>query len=184
MVTPTGEIIRTGGKTVKNVTGYDLTRLIVGSEECSLGIVTEAIIRLIPKPQSKHTFVAHFNHLIDSGHAITSILSSGILPSAMELMDNACIRAVESYRPSGLPLQAEAILIIEIDGHPLAIEEEINKCADICRAEGASYVKIAEQRKNAKRFGVRVNRFPRPLHKWVLQKFLKTQLLRAVKYRR
>lgn len=143
VVTPTGEIIRTGGKTVKNVTGYDLTRLIVGSEG-TLGIVTEAIIRLIPKPQSKQTFVAHFNHLIDSGHAITSILSSGILPSALELMDNACIRAVESYRPSGLPLQAEAILIIEIDGHPLAIEEEINKCADICRAEGASYVKIAE----------------------------------------
>lgn len=143
VVTPTGEIIRTGGKTVKNVTGYDLTRLIVGSEG-TLGIVTEAIIRLIPKPQSKQTFVAHFNHLIDSGHAITSILSSGILPSALELMDNACILAVESYRPSGLPLQAEAILIIEIDGHPLAIEEEINKCADICRAEGASYVKIAE----------------------------------------
>ncbi|MFD6210313.1 FAD-binding oxidoreductase [Peribacillus sp. NPDC060253] len=143
VVTPTGEIIRTGGKTVKNVTGYDLTRLIVGSEG-TLGIVTEAIIRLIPKPQSKNTFVAHFNHLIDSGHAITSILSSGILPSALELMDNACIRAVESYRPSGLPLHAEAILIIEIDGHPLAIEEEIIKCADLCRAEGASYVKIAE----------------------------------------
>ncbi|MCM3675471.1 FAD-binding protein [Peribacillus simplex] len=143
VVTPTGEIIRTGGKTVKNVTGYDLTRLIVGSEG-TLGIVTEAIIRLIPKPLAKQTFVAHFNHLIDSGHAITSILSSGILPSALELMDNACIRAVESYRPSGLPLQVEAILIIEIDGHPLAIEEEINKCADLCRAEGASYVKIAE----------------------------------------
>ncbi|AOH55010.1 glycolate oxidase subunit GlcD [Peribacillus muralis] len=143
VVTPTGEIIRTGGKTVKNVTGYDLTRLIVGSEG-TLGIVTEAIIRLIPKPQSRKTFVAHFNHFIDSGHAITSILSSGILPSSLELMDQACIRAVESYRPSGLPLRAEAILIIEIDGHPLAIEEEINKCADICRAKGASYVKIAE----------------------------------------
>ncbi|PJN91728.1 FAD-binding oxidoreductase [Bacillus sp. mrc49] len=143
VVTPTGEIIRTGGKTVKNVTGYDLTRLIVGSEG-TLGIVTEAIIRLIPKPQSQKTFVAHFNHFIDSGHAITSILSSGILPSALELMDNACIRAVENYRPSGLPLQAEAILIIEVDGHLLAIEEEINKCADICRDNGASYVKIAE----------------------------------------
>ncbi|KWW17275.1 glycolate oxidase subunit GlcD [Peribacillus simplex] len=143
VVTPTGEIIRTGGKTVKNVTGYDLTRLIVGSEG-TLGIVTEAIIRLIPKPQSQKTFVAHFNHFIDSGHAITSILSSGILPSALELMDNACIRAVENYRPSGLPLQAEAILIIEVDGHPLAIEEEINKCADICKDNGASYVKIAE----------------------------------------
>lgn len=156
--------------------------MIVGSEG-TLGIVTEAIIRLIPKPQSKQTFVAHFNHLIDSGHAITSILSSGILPSALELMDNACIRAVESYHPSGLPLQAEAILIIEIDGHPLAIEEEINKCADICRAEGASYVKIAETEEERQTIWSARKLVSRPLHKWVLQKFLKTRPFHAVKYR-
>jgi glycolate oxidase len=142
VVTPTGEIIRTGGRTVKNVTGYDLTRLIVGSEG-TLGIVTEAILRLIPKPLASKTLLASFIHLNDSGHAITKILSSGILPSAMELMDNACIRAVENYQPSGLPTDAEAIVIIEVDGHPAAIAEEITKCEEICWEQGAANVKVA-----------------------------------------
>jgi glycolate oxidase len=143
VVTPTGEIIRTGGQTVKNVTGYDLTRLIVGSEG-TLCIVTEAILRLIPKPLARKTLLASFNRLVDSGHAITKILSSGILPSAMELMDNACIRAVENYKPSGLPIDAEAIVIIEVDGHPAAIDEEIAKCEEICLIQGATKVKVAK----------------------------------------
>lgn len=143
MVTPTGEIIRTGGNTVKNVTGYDLTRLIVGSEG-TLGIVTEATLRLIPKPLARKTLLASFNRLVDSGHAITKILSSGILPSAMELMDRSCIQAVENYEPSGLPTDAEAIVIIEVDGHPAAIEEEITKCEAICFTMGSSNVKVAK----------------------------------------
>lgn len=143
VVTPTGDIIRTGGKTVKNVTGYDLTRLIVGSEG-TLGIVTEAIIKLIPKPQSRKTLIASFKNLIDSGHAITKILSTGILPSAMELMDQSCIKAVENYSPSGLPTDVAAIVIIEIDGHENALAEEIDKCALICKESNAAHVKIAE----------------------------------------
>ncbi|RST77435.1 FAD-binding protein [Siminovitchia acidinfaciens] len=147
VVTPTGEIIRTGGKTVKNVTGYDLTRLIVGSEG-TLGIVTEATLRLIPKPQAQKTLLASFGRLIDSGHAITNILAAGILPSAMELMDNACIRAVENYTPSGLPVDAEAIIIIEIDGHEAAIEEEIKRCEEICLKQNATEVKVAQDEKS------------------------------------
>src|SRR5699024_5384489 len=116
VVTPTGDIIRTGGKTVKNVTGYDLTRLIVGSEG-TLGVVTEIIVRLIPKPPAQSTLLASFSQLGASGKAITNILAAGILPSAMEMMDDECIRAVENYSPSGLPLDAEAIIIIEVDGH-------------------------------------------------------------------
>ncbi|WP_342510957.1 FAD-linked oxidase C-terminal domain-containing protein [Sporosarcina sp. FSL K6-1522] len=143
VVTPTGEIIRTGGKTVKNVTGYDLTRLIVGSEG-TLGVVTEAIIRLIPKPEDRKTLLASFDSLINSGKAITNILASGILPSAMELMDNACIVAVENYIPSGLPIEAEAIIIIEVDGHKSAIQEEIDKCAEVCERFNATSVKVAK----------------------------------------
>lgn len=143
VVTPTGEVVHTGGKTVKNVTGYDLTRLIVGSEG-TLGVVTEAILRLIPKPQAQKTLIASFARLVDSGRAMTDILSSGILPSAMELMDNACIRAVENYSPIGLPLEADAIIIIEVDGHEVAIEEEIKRCEQICLAQNAITVKIAE----------------------------------------
>lgn len=143
LVTPTGEIVRTGGKTVKNVTGYDLTRLIVGSEG-TLGIVTEAILRLIPKPRARKTLMAAFPEIEDSGYALTRILSSNILPAAMEVMDRYCIRAVEEYQPSGLPLDAEAILIIEVDGHPRAIEEEIEECRAICLDHRAKFVKVAE----------------------------------------
>lgn len=151
VVTPMGDIIRTGGKTVKNVTGYDLTRLIVGSEG-TLGIVTEAILRLIPKPQARKTMLAYFKDFVDSGHAITKILASGILPSAMELMDNACIRAVEAYRPSGLSVEAAAVIIIEVDGHPAAIEEEIEKCKELCVTAGATNVKVAQN--EAEREGI------------------------------
>lgn len=143
VVTPAGDIIRTGGKTVKNVTGYDITRLIVGSEG-TLGIITEAVLRLIPKPQARKTLLADFHSLYDSGKAITRILSAGILPSAMELMDNACIRAVENFRPSGLPVNAEALIIVEVDGHPAAIAEEIAKCQELCIEAGAASVRVAE----------------------------------------
>ncbi|PAE40122.1 FAD-binding oxidoreductase [Bacillus sp. 7884-1] len=143
VVTPEGEIVRTGGKTVKNVTGYDLTRLIVGSEG-TLGIVTEATLRLIPKPIAQKTLLATFSRLVDSGYAITKILSSGILPAAMELMDNPCIRAVENFSPCGLPIDAEALIIIEVDGHPLAIQEEIEKCEEICWQAGATSVRTAK----------------------------------------
>lgn len=142
VVAATGEIFRTGGKTVKNVTGYDLTRLIVGSEG-TLAIVTEAILRLIPKPADRRTLFAAFPRLVDSGHAITSVLAAGILPAAMEMMDNACIRAVEAYQPSKLPLEAEAVVILEVDGHPAAVEEEIARCAALCSEAGATEVRVA-----------------------------------------
>ncbi|MBO9606574.1 MAG: FAD-binding protein [Paenibacillaceae bacterium] len=142
LVTPTGAIVRTGGRTVKNVTGYDLTRLIVGSEG-TLGIVTEAIVRLIPKPKASGTLLATFPRFADSGIALTRVLAAGILPAAMEVMDEYCIRAVEKYEPSGLPTDVEAILIIEVDGHPAAIEEEIALCRELCLANGAASVRVA-----------------------------------------
>ncbi len=143
VVTPQGEIIRTGGRTVKNVTGYDLTRLIVGSEG-TLGVITEAILRLIPKPPAAATLMAVFDDLVDSGRAISHVLTSGILPAKMEIMDKASMEAVEAYRPSGLPLDAEAILLIEVDGHPAAVEEEIRQAGEICRNLGARSVQIPE----------------------------------------
>jgi glycolate oxidase len=98
VVTPEGEIIRTGGRTVKNVTGYDLTKLIVGSEG-TLGIITEATLRLIPKPKATKTLMAMFDDIMDSGRAISKVLSSGIIPAKMEIMDQASIIAVEEYEP-------------------------------------------------------------------------------------
>ncbi|MCF6092658.1 FAD-binding protein [Microaerobacter geothermalis] len=146
VVTPEGEIIRTGGRTVKNVTGYDLTKLIVGSEG-TLGIITEATLRLIPKPPATETMMAIFQDLVDSGRAISKILSSGILPSKMELMDQASIIAVENYQPCGLPTDAEAIILIEMDGHPHAIRDEIEKAEKICKEVGAKEVRLAHSQK-------------------------------------
>jgi glycolate oxidase len=142
VVTPQGEVIRTGGRTVKNVTGYDLTKLIVGSEG-TLGIITEAILQLIPKPPATATLMAIFDDIVTSGEAISRVLTSGILPAKMEIMDQACIKAVEAYQPCGLPVEAEAIILIEVDGHPRAVEEEIKEAARICESIGASRVEIA-----------------------------------------
>ncbi len=142
VVTPEGKVIRTGGKTIKNVTGYNLTKLIVGSEG-TLGVVTEITLRLVPKPKKNVSLMAVFDNLVDSGKSISSILSSGILPAAMEIMDQACIQAVENYKPSGYPTDAAAIVLIELDGHPVAIEDEIKEVATICKKLNARTVKVA-----------------------------------------
>lgn len=143
VVTPLGEIIQTGGRTVKNVTGYDLTKLIVGSEG-TLGIITKAILRLIPKPPASETVMAIFDSLVDAGAAISKILTSGILPSKLELMDQASIQAVENYEPSGLPVDAEAMILIELDGHPAAVHDEAEQVSKVCMEVGAREVKIPQ----------------------------------------
>jgi glycolate oxidase len=148
VVTPQGEIIKTGGKTVKNVTGYDLTKLIVGSEG-TLGVITEATLRLAPKPQATETMMAVFSDIVDSGKAITAILGSGIIPSKLELMDNATIQAVEAYEPLGLPVTADALLLIELDGHPAAIREEIVRVKEACKASHATQLKVATTAREA-----------------------------------
>lgn len=143
VVTPQGDIIRTGGMTVKNVTGYDLTPLILGSEG-TLGVITKAILRLIPKPPARKALMAIFDDLVDSGRAIGGVLTSGILPAKMEIMDHASIRAVEAYKPIGLPTDADAIILIEVDGHPAAVEAEIEQAAAICRQYRAREVRVAK----------------------------------------
>lgn len=148
VVTAEGNVIRTGGKTVKNVTGYDLTKLIVGSEG-TLAIITEATLRLIPKPKASRTLMVVFEDLVDSGRAISKIVTNGILPAKLELMDQASIIAVEEYEPLGLPIDAEAILLIELDGHPLALEDELNQISGICEAVRAREIKIAKTNEEA-----------------------------------
>lgn len=143
VVTAQGKVIRTGGKTVKNVTGYDLTKLIVGSEG-TLGIITEAILRLIPKPMATKTAMVLFDEIVDSGHAISKVLRSGIMPSKMEIMDQHSIIAVEEYASLGLPTDVEAILLIELDGNPHTLEEEMARVAEACMAVNARHVQVAK----------------------------------------
>jgi glycolate oxidase len=148
IVTPEGDVIRTGGRTVKNVTGYDLTKLIVGSEG-TLGIITEATLQLIPRPQATQTMMVIFDDIIDAGKAISAVLTSGILPSKMEIMDQASIRAVEEFQPIGLPIDVDAIILIELDGHPIAIRDESEQVKQVCLDVGAREAIIARDEESA-----------------------------------
>ncbi|KKM09799.1 FAD-binding protein [Clostridiales bacterium PH28_bin88] len=142
VVTPTGEILYTGGKTVKNVTGYDLTRLMTGSEG-TLGVITRATVRLIPKPQDTRTAMAVFATVDGAAEAVAEVSRRGILPTTLELMDDVTIRCVENYLHMGLPVDAGAILLIEVDGFRSAVDEAIITVEKVCRELGATGVEVA-----------------------------------------
>jgi glycolate oxidase len=144
-----GRIIRTGGKMIKMQTGYNLTQLFIGSEG-TLGVITEVTLRLIPKPKHRGTVMAIFNKLDDAAETVNRILLAGITPLALEMMDNACIRSVMAYKPFGLPLDAETILLIDQDGNDQrVVEEELVQIADLCREGGASEVRKAATAKES-----------------------------------
>ncbi len=138
----TGEIIHTGKATLKDVAGYDLTRLLIGSEG-TLGIFTGITLKLIPKPKAKKTVKAIYMDIESVGKTVKDIFKAGISPSALEFMDKLAINAVEDFGHFGLPRDAEVILLIEVDGHPKAIEDEIVEVARICEMNGAK-VEIAK----------------------------------------
>lgn len=143
VVLPNGEILRTGGKSAKDVAGYDLTKLFVGAEG-TLGIVTEATARLIPLPETKRTMLALFHHLADASRAVSQVIAAKIIPATMEFMDRSTIRVVEDFARVGLPLDVEAVLLIEQDGTAEAVERDMERIAEICKSEKAFEVKVAK----------------------------------------
>lgn len=138
-----GQVIRTGGKSVKNVTGYNLTQLFVGSEG-TLGVITEIILRLIPLPPTKRTALAVFPRLDDASAAVSAIFNRGILPATIEMMDNTTIRTVEDLLHLGLPVDAEAILLIEADGDLASVTRQLEAIDEVCRESGASSTRVAQ----------------------------------------
>ncbi|MBB6450766.1 glycolate oxidase [Geomicrobium halophilum] len=146
VVTPKGDVIQTGQRAGDE--DLDITTLIVGSEG-TLGVITEAMLKLIPKPQTTKTMMAVFDDIVDAGAAISKTLTSGIFPSKMELMDEGSIVAVENYQPSGLPADAKAVILIELDGHADALEEEAEEVSEIVKSVGARETKIAENVREA-----------------------------------
>ncbi len=143
----TGDIIHTGRPTLKDVAGYDITRLLIGSEG-TLGIFTEITLKLIPKPKAAKTVKAIFSDIAAVGKTVKDIFKAGISPSALEFMDNLAINAVEDFGHFGLPRDAEVLLLIEVDGHPKAVDEEIVEVARICEMNGAQ-VEIAKTPQDA-----------------------------------
>jgi glycolate oxidase len=143
VVTPGGELIKTGGKTVKSVTGYDLIRLYTGSEG-TLGIITKVYLRLLPKPESKKTLMAVYDSIDDAAQSVSQIIKRGIIPVTLEMMDDRTIQCVEKHRSMGLPLDAGAILIIEVDGPRVLLDSQAREVAQVCSDCGAREIKIAE----------------------------------------
>lgn len=141
-VLPGGQVLRDGGKYLKSATGYNLSQLFIGSEG-TLGAVTQVTLRLIPKPPVTGTALALFPHLDDAAACVTRVLRAGILPSVIEFIDRLGIQCIEQTAQLGLPQDIEALLLIECDGHPAAVESELTQIADLCRANGARTVERA-----------------------------------------
>jgi glycolate oxidase len=136
-----GSVVRTGGRTMKNVAGYDLTRLFVGSEG-TLGIITEATLALRPAPEPALTMAAVFDKTAHAMTAVARIMASGMRPSMMEFLDKPSIQAVQAHRDMGLPVGAEAMLIAQSDRGPLAAAD-VAAMGAICEELGASEVAVA-----------------------------------------
>jgi glycolate oxidase len=143
VVLPTGEVIRTGGRTVKSVAGYDLTRLFIGSEG-TLGIATEIIVRLLPLPQTVRTLSAFFPSIEEAAAAVSTLITGRILPRAVEFIDRAALGAVESYLKEDLSGGAAAMLLIEVDGTADSTAREISTVEALMSEAGATRIIRAE----------------------------------------
>jgi len=143
VVLPDGRIMRTGSKAIKSVSGYDLTRLLVGSEG-TLGIVTEITLKINPKPTATSTALGTFDNLEDAGHAVSEIMHSGILPSVLEILGRETLVAINKNTDLNLP-EVDAMLLAETDGYtPEETRYQMNKVLDIFKKNHATQVKEAE----------------------------------------
>lgn len=148
VVLANGDVIRTGGKLAKDVAGYDLTRLFVGSEG-TLGIVTEATLKLIPMPEAKQTMLALYQDLEAAARSVSKIIANKIIPVTLEFLDQPTLEVVEDFARIGLPTDVKAVLLIEQDGPKEVVERDMKKMADICRAEQAVSVQLARSEEEA-----------------------------------
>ncbi len=148
VVLPTGEIINVGGKNVKDVAGYNLKDVLIGSEG-TLGVFTKILLKLIPKPQASKTMLAFFNSIKEAGKAVSDVIANHITPATLEFLDNVTIKCVEDYAHLGLPTNIGALLLIEVDGHPAQIEEEAEKIEKICKINNVIDFKVAGSEQEA-----------------------------------
>lgn len=139
----TGALVKSGSRTVKCVTGYNLCGLMIQSEG-TLGIITQAVMKLAPLPQAAAAMLAVFPDMQKAGNAVADIIASHILPATLEFLDNATILAVDDFTHAGLPRDAGAILLIEVDGYPAQVEEEAATVEKALQKNGAVSVTRAQ----------------------------------------
>jgi glycolate oxidase len=150
VVLPDGEVMFTGNKCVKDVAGYSLRDLFIGSEG-TLGVVTKVLLSLIPKPMAGKTLLAVFDRIEDAARTVSAIIAAKIIPCTLEFLDRVTINCVEDFAAIGLPRDAAAVLLMETDGHPAAVEQEAEEMAKIARASKARDVKVAQTTEEALR---------------------------------
>jgi glycolate oxidase len=148
VVMPNGDIIRTGGKLAKDVAGYDLTRLFVGSEG-TLVVITEATLKLIPMPETKQTMLALYQDLSAAANSVSKIIANKIIPTTLEFLDQPTLKVVEEFAQIGLPTDVKAVLLIEQDGPPEVVERDLIKMAEICKKEKAISIQVAASEEEA-----------------------------------
>jgi glycolate oxidase len=142
VVLPSGEIITTGGKSVKDVAGYNLRDFLVGSEG-TLGVFTKILLRLIPRPESSKTMLVFYDSLKDAADTVSDIIASKITPAALEFLDRTTISCVEEYAHLGLPSSIESLLMIEVDGRPSIVDEDAGTIRVIAQRHRALEVRVA-----------------------------------------
>jgi glycolate oxidase len=159
MVLMGGEIIRLGGKHLDSEL-YDLLGLMTGSEGL-LGVITEITVRLLQKPLAARGLLLGFPTVEAGARCVGAIVARGVIPGGMEMMDNATIRAVERFQPCGYPLDAGALVIVELDGTPAEVDHLVGVVEQIARSEGATTTKISQNEEERLRFWAgRKNAFP------------------------
>ena len=136
VVLANGEIARLGNACVKDVAGYSLKDLFIGSEG-TLGVITEILLKLIPRPAARKTLLATFSSMESAAEAVSAIIASRIVPCTLEFIDQVTLQCVEDYCQIGLPVDAAAVLLMETDGHPAAVEEEAAAMEKLCNKNGA-----------------------------------------------
>ncbi|MCR8849789.1 glycolate oxidase subunit GlcD [Rossellomorea sp. SC111] len=142
-VLPNGDIIRTGGKLAKDVAGYDLTRLFVGSEG-TLCVITEATLKLVPMPETKQTMLALYQDIEAAAKSVSSIISNRIIPTTLEFLDQPTLEVVEDFAKIGLPTDVKAVLLIEQDGPPEVVARDMKRMEEVCLQNDAVSVQLAK----------------------------------------
>jgi glycolate oxidase len=141
-------VVRLGNKAVKDVAGYSMKDVFIGSEG-TLGIITEALLKLVPQPAAKRTLLATFGRMEQAAETVSAIIAAKIIPCTLEFLDNTTIRCVEDYAKIGLPIEAEALLLMETDGHAAAVEDEAALMEQIARRHGAASIQRAQSSEEA-----------------------------------
>jgi glycolate oxidase len=148
VVLPDGEVLWTGNQCVKDVAGYSLRDLFIGSEG-TLGVITKVLLRLIPKPAAKRTLLATFARMDQAAQTVSDIIAAQIIPCTLEFLDRTTIACVDDYAQIGLPRDCDALLLMETDGHPAVVEEEAARMVELARQNGCPEVRVAQTEEEA-----------------------------------